>query len=522
MRRRALRDVRALAQLVDRNRRLMAVRHRPDDVLRAERGIAAEEHPRMGATRWWSRRPPACSIRRNRCRYRARSRGRRSPARPRPARRRIRRTGPARRSAPGGGASCRRTRPCTFSKVMPTSLPSSWMKSFGTRKFRIGMSSCIASSFSQGDAFISSKPERTITFTSSPPRRREERQQSIAVLPPPSTITRLPMLVMWPKDTEDSQSMPIWMFAAASCRPGNVQIAPARRAGADEDRVVVLRQQRLQAVDALAEPHLETQVGDIADFFVDHLLRQAEFRDLAADHTAGARIGVVHHTVIAKRGKVARHGQRRRTGTDQGNALAIVRRSRSRQAIANVALVVGGDALQPADRHRFLLDAATPAGRLARPVAGPPENPREHVGAPVDHVGVGIPAGGDETDVFRHRRVRRTRALAIHDLVEVLRVPNIGRLQGGLLPPARLLPAAAASTAASSAAFPLVSSTGTLPPIWGPINHRQCACCVSAEQPRERQKARASPRTPPRGAARHGTIGNPAKGEPLEPFTGSG
>ena len=51
-----------------------------------------------------------------------------------------------------------------------------------------------ASSFSQGDAFISSKPERTTTLTSSPPRRREERQQSIAVLPPPSTITRLPIL----------------------------------------------------------------------------------------------------------------------------------------------------------------------------------------------------------------------------------------------------------------------------------------------------------------------------------------
>ena len=47
--------------------------------------------------------------------------------------------------------------------------------------------------FSHGDAFISSKPERTITLTSSPPRRLDVRQQSIAVLPPPSTITRLPI-----------------------------------------------------------------------------------------------------------------------------------------------------------------------------------------------------------------------------------------------------------------------------------------------------------------------------------------
>ena len=88
------------------------------------------------------------------------------------------------------------------------------------------MSSCIASSFSQGDAFISSKPERTITFTSSPPRRREERQQSIAVLPPPSTMTRLPILLMWPNETDDSQSMPMWMFLAASLRPGMSRSRP--------------------------------------------------------------------------------------------------------------------------------------------------------------------------------------------------------------------------------------------------------------------------------------------------------
>ena len=119
----------------------------------------------------------------------------------------------------------------TFSKVTPVSRPFSCVNSFGTRKFRIGMSSCMASSFSQGDAFISSKPERTITLTSSPPSRRDERQQSMAVLPPPSTMTRLPILLMWPKETEDSQSMPIWMLAAASLRPG---ISRSRPRGAPE------------------------------------------------------------------------------------------------------------------------------------------------------------------------------------------------------------------------------------------------------------------------------------------------
>ena len=84
----------------------------------------------------------------------------------------------------------------------------------------------MASSFSQGDAFISSKPDRTMTFTSSPPSLRAERQQSIAVLPPPRTMTFLPILSMWPNEIDDSQSMPIWMFFAASSRPGSCRSRP--------------------------------------------------------------------------------------------------------------------------------------------------------------------------------------------------------------------------------------------------------------------------------------------------------
>jgi hypothetical protein len=98
---------------------------------------------------------------------------------------------------------------CTFSKVIATIRPSTCSTAFGTRQSRIGMPSWIASSFSQGEAFISSNGERTITLTSSPPRRLAERQQSIAVLPPPRTITRLPTFVTWPKDTDASQSMPM-------------------------------------------------------------------------------------------------------------------------------------------------------------------------------------------------------------------------------------------------------------------------------------------------------------------------
>jgi hypothetical protein len=114
----------------------------------------------------------------------------------------------------------------TRSKTMPVRRPSSCSTSFGTSQLRIGMPSAIASSFSQGEAFISSKPERTTTVTSSPPRRRAERQQSMAVLPPPSTTTRRPTFSTWPKEIEASQSIPIWMCDAASRRPGTSRSRP--------------------------------------------------------------------------------------------------------------------------------------------------------------------------------------------------------------------------------------------------------------------------------------------------------
>jgi len=134
------------------------------------------------------------------------------------------------------GTSWRRPRSSrtarTRSKLMPVRRPlASWMKARGTRQSRMGMPSCSASSFSHGEAFISSKGERTMTFTSSAPRRRAVRQQSIAVLPPPSTITRLAAFVTWPNETDDSQSMPMWMCAAACARPG---IDRSRPRGAPE------------------------------------------------------------------------------------------------------------------------------------------------------------------------------------------------------------------------------------------------------------------------------------------------
>jgi hypothetical protein len=70
--------------------------------------------------------------------------------------------------------------------------------------------------------------------------------------------------------------------ACGFLRPGQVEVAAARRAATDEDRVVALaHQQRLHRIDALAAPEVDAQVQDVAGFFVDHGLGQAKARDLA-------------------------------------------------------------------------------------------------------------------------------------------------------------------------------------------------------------------------------------------------
>src|SRR5439155_18897288 len=101
----------------------------------------------------------------------------------------------------------------------------------------------------------------------------------------------------------------------------------------------------------------------------------------------------------------------------------------SRQIGGDVALVVGGHPLQPADRHRLLLDPAAPAGRLARPVAGAPEDAGKDVRLPIDRPGLGIAAIGDQANVFRDRRVRRAGPLAIDNLMKIVGIPDIGGLQ---------------------------------------------------------------------------------------------
>ena len=161
-------------------------------------------------------------------------------------------------------------------------------------------------------------------------------------------------------------------------------------------------------------------------------------RDLRADEAAELGILVVDDDFVAQHRKVAGDGERRRTAADAGDALAILRRRLRHLGVdVVVILVVCGDALQPADRHRLLLafdeglvlDAAASAGRFAGTVAGPAQDSREDVRLPVDHVGVGVAAVRNQPNVFGNRRVGRTGPLAIDDFVEIVGIGNVGDLQ---------------------------------------------------------------------------------------------
>src|SRR3954452_21759890 len=104
---------------------------------------------------------------------------------------------------------------------------------------------------------------------------------------------------------------------------GELALTAARRAGADKDRVVVLGQQLLQAFDAMPAFELDTEIEDVIGFLVDHRIRQPEFRNLRAHHSAAFRIGTELRAVIAEGCEIAPHLERSRTTADDGNPLAV-------------------------------------------------------------------------------------------------------------------------------------------------------------------------------------------------------
>src|SRR3546814_362221 len=102
--------------------------------------------------------------------------------------------------------------------------------------------------------------------------------------------------------------------------PGQVEVAPARGAAADEDGVEVLRKQFLHRIDAPVADELAAQVEDVAAFLVDHLLGQAETRHPGAHEAAGLRVALDPGDLVDHRRAARGDGPRRRPGADQGEA----------------------------------------------------------------------------------------------------------------------------------------------------------------------------------------------------------
>src|SRR5260370_1352309 len=157
----------------------------------------------------------------------------------------------------------------------------------------------------------------------------------------------------------------------------DLEIAPARRARADEHGIPVFRQELLEAVDALAAAELDADVEDVIALLVDHRLGQAKFLDLRAHHAARLGILVEHDAGVTHGCEVARDGERRRAAAHQRDALGLFVRWTPGQAPADVVLEIGGDALQAADPDPLLFQPARSAARHARPIPRPaPDAPR--------------------------------------------------------------------------------------------------------------------------------------------------
>ena len=209
-------------------------------------------------------------------------------------------------------------------------------------------------------------------------------------------------------------------------------LAPGR-SGTDENGVVILLEDLLQAVHLHIEGGVDPHVEDVIDLLVQHTQRQPERGNLAAHHTAAGELVVVDVDNVTQRREVAGHRQGSGAGPDQGNALAVLFLRHGWQPGADVVLVVGRDALQAADGDRFLLYPDPPAGGLTGAVTGASQHAREHIGVPVDHVGIAVALCGDQPDVFRHRCMGGTGVLAVHYLVEILWVLDVCRFHCGSL-----------------------------------------------------------------------------------------
>jgi hypothetical protein len=186
--------------------------------------------------------------------------------------------------------------------------------------------------------------------------------------------------------------------------------------------------QLAQALHRRIQAQIRPHAHDVADLLVQHIGGQAERRNIGSHQSARDRVLFEYRDLVAHRQQVVCDGKRRRARADAGNALAVLLTRRLGQERGDVVTIVGRNALQPANGNRLGLDSAAAAGRFAGSIAHPAQNAREDVGLSIHHVCGGELALGDQTDVFGNIGVCRTRPLAIHNSMKIIRLRRIGRL----------------------------------------------------------------------------------------------
>ena len=179
------------------------------------------------------------------------------------------------------------------------------------------------------------------------------------------------------------------VYPVAVIPPRDFEVLASGCPGADEDGVEFPAvKQFLHALDRVAELQVDTHFEDVVDLLVEHFRGQSETRDVSPHQPAGRIELLEDRDLVAERTQVVRDRERRAATADQRHLLAVTLRRRLRQSIRDIVPVIGGDAFQPADRDRLVLDAATPARRLAGSVADAPEDAREYVRLAILHVSI--------------------------------------------------------------------------------------------------------------------------------------
>ncbi|OPZ20292.1 MAG: hypothetical protein BWZ10_00699 [candidate division BRC1 bacterium ADurb.BinA364] len=133
------------------------------------------------------------------------------------------------------------------------------------------------------------------------------------------------------------------------------------RARSDKDRMIAHFAHQLVergvAADDEIRNELDAHALQIIDLGAHDFDRQAEFGDAIRQHAAEILQSLEHCHFMAQTAQIARYGQSGRTGADDGHPFAGRSGQRRHFNLARIALVIGSEPLQPADRHRLILDA---------------------------------------------------------------------------------------------------------------------------------------------------------------------